>query len=283
MEHFFEPVTGQTLYHYTSAEGAEAILRTKKLRLSEFSKMNDTSEYTYAKSNFIKAYQNRQVWVEEIPRWMASFKLTTHEPATTMMIASLTEEKDDVGLWDRYAGHGTGCILGIDACWLTKAGGVSVRRVSYDAEYLKDFVNSGLSMLQSAFEENPDNRDELEYLASGLVLDLYAFKDPRFRSEREVRISRLTVTDKTMPFGLRDVGGHKSDGAHVASVPIQQRQGQHGPIRFLELPLEDDSLGFALKSVCFGPGINLDSEASITDLVGEYSRIELSKTDVPLR
>ncbi|GAA3872793.1 hypothetical protein GCM10022404_23320 [Celeribacter arenosi] len=245
--------------------------------------MNDTSEYEYAKSKFIEAYQNREVWVEEFPRWTANIKLTTHEPATTMMIGSLTEEKDDVGLWDRYAGHGTGCTLGIDAFWLTEAAGVAVRRVSYDTDYLKDFVNSGLSMLQSAFEDNPDNRHELEELASMLVFDLYAFKDPRFRSEREVRISRLTVTDDTMPFGLRDVGGHKSDGTHVPALPIQQRQSQHGPIRFLELPLENDSLGFAIKSVCFGPSINPDSEASIKELVSEYSGIELSNSDIPLR
>jgi len=240
MKHFFEPAPDQLLYHYTAAEGAEAILRSKRLRLSEFSMMNDKSEYTYAKSKFVNVYQNREVLVEEVPRWMANIKLNTHEPATTMMIGCLTADGDDVGLWERYAEQGKWCVLGIDACWLAERAGVAIRRVSYDTDYLKDFVNAGLAMLQSHYENNRDDRNEFADLASMLVLDLYAFKDPRFRSEMEVRISRLTLCDSTAPYGLRDPGGHRSDRKEVPVLPIRCRQGRYGPTRFPELPLWDE-------------------------------------------
>lgn len=61
MEHFYSPPPGQLLYHYTSLSGAEALIQNQTLRLSEFSMMNDRSEYTYAKAQFVEAYQNRKV------------------------------------------------------------------------------------------------------------------------------------------------------------------------------------------------------------------------------
>lgn len=283
MKHFYNPVPGQTLFHYTSAEGAEAILRNQTLRLSEFSMMNDTSEYKYAKSKFVEAYQNREVWIEEAPRLIANTTLNGHERATTMMIGSVTEERDDIGLWDRYASHGKGCVLEIDPFSIEKFAGVAFRRVSYDADYLKDFVNSGLSMLQSAYEENRDDHEHLRYLASMLVFDLYAFKDPRFRSEREVRISRITVTDDTAPLNLRDVGGQGSDGKGVPALPIQQRSSPHGPIRFLEIPLTAKGHGSAIRSVGFGPNIDPERENLIKTLISGVPGIKLWKSDAPLR
>ncbi|WP_423206595.1 hypothetical protein E2974_15565 [Paracoccus yeei] len=172
MMHFFKPEADQLLYHYTTAEGAAAILRSKALRLSEFSMMNDSSEYHYAKSKFVEVYQNREVWIEEMPRWIANISLNTHEPSTVMMIGCLTEDQDDVGLWERYASSGRGCVLGLDANWLVKCAGVAIRRVSYDPNYLRSFVESGLVMLQSHYEENPEDRDGLKQLARMLVLDL---------------------------------------------------------------------------------------------------------------
>ncbi|MGR9200158.1 hypothetical protein ACVMIX_006629 [Rhizobium leguminosarum] len=69
MKQFFEPHPGQLLYHYTNTEGAEAIIVNETLRLSEFSMMNDSSEYTYAKKRFLETYHNREVWTEEVPRY----------------------------------------------------------------------------------------------------------------------------------------------------------------------------------------------------------------------
>jgi hypothetical protein len=283
MKHFFTTKAGQILYHYTTSEVAEAILRNRTLRLSEFSMMNDKSEYVYARSKFVEAYQNRKVWVEEVPRWMANIKLNTHEPATVMMIGCLTEDRDDVGLWERYADRGKGCVLGFDATWLAECAGVAIRRVSYDPDYLREFVNAGLAMLQSHYEENRDDREELAHLAAMFVMDLYAFKDPRFHSEREVRVSRLTVTEETAAYGLRDPGGRRGNGTEIPALPIQLRQGQYGPTRFVDLPLWDDGLRSTIRSVGFGPGADPDKEASVRRAAEENTDITFWKSDVPLR
>ena len=283
MMHFFEPEPDQLLYHYTSAEGAIAILRNGTLRLSEFSKMNDKSEYLYSKSKFIEAYQNREVFVEEVPRWMANIVLHNHEPSTAMMIGCMTEESDDVGLWERYADSAKGCVIGFDANWLASYAGVTIRKVSYDPDYLRDFVNSGLMMLQSHYEENPHDKDELFNIAAMFILDLYSFKDPRFCSENEVRISRLAVADETAPFGLVDVGGHRFDGKTVPAVPIKQRQGSYGPTRFIELPLRDNDKILAIRSLGFGPNINNELMERVKNAVSLHPEIELYHSDVPLR
>ncbi|MBU3890518.1 hypothetical protein FM996_17365 [Methylosinus sporium] len=283
MKHFFAPKSGQILYHYTTAEAAEAIIRHRTLRLSEFSMMNDKSEYVYARSKFVEAYQNREVFVEEVPRYMANIKLNTHESATVMMVGCLTEDRDDVGLWERYADRGSGCVLGFDALWLAERAGVAIRRVSYDPEYLREFVNAGLAMLQSHYEENMDDREELAQLAAMFVMDLYAFKDPRFHSEREVRVSRLTLTEKAASYGLRDPGGHRGDGTEIPALPIQLRQGQYGPTRFIDLPLWDDGLRSAIRSVGFGPIADPDKVALVKGTVEENTDITFWTSDVPLR
>lgn len=282
MMHFFKPEADQLLYHYTTAEGAAAILRSRALRLSEFSMMNDSSEYHYAKSKFVEAYQNREVWIEEMPRWIANISLNTHEPSTVMMIGCLTEDQDDVGLWERYTSSGRGCVLGLDENWLVKCAGVAIKRVSYDPNYLRCFVESSLVMLQSHYEENPEDRDDLKQLARMLVLDLYSFKDPRSISEREVRISHLTLTDDTEEFALVDPGGQSIDGHALPALPIQQRQGAYGPTRFVDLPLWDDEKP-VIKSLAFGPKIDVESEALITSAAREHSQISLWRSDVPLR
>jgi hypothetical protein len=281
--HLFNPQPGDVLYHYTAAAGAEAILRSNALWLSEFSKTNDKTEYLYAREKFISAYQQREVWIEEIPRYMAAIKLATHEPATVMMIGAFAQDRDDLALWDRYADQARGCVVGIDAHWLATRAGVAIRRVCYDEANLRAFVNAGLSMLQAQYENEPENRSELEELASFFVMDLYAFKDPRFRSEAEVRISRLVVVDDAAEFGLCDPGGNRDDGRKVRALAINQRDGPYGSTRFIELPLRDSKTQTAIKSIGFGPKFDRDCEAAIRGALSETSTVQFWASDIPLR
>lgn len=283
MRHFFTPKKKQVLYHFTTIEGAAAILKNRTLRLSEFSMMNDKSEYLYSKSKFLQTLQNPKVWVEEIPRWMVNIKLNAHESSTMMMIGCLTEDRDDVGLWDRYASSGRGCVLGFDANWLHKRAGVAIRKISYDENYLRSFANSGLAMLQSHFEENRGDIDGLANLATMFILDLYCFKDPRFRSEREVRISRLTSAKDSEKFGLVDSGGHRDDGEETPALPVLRRQGAYGPVRFIELPLWDKDEAPIIRSLGFGPNIDTNSEELLRESIKESPEIKLWKSDLPLR
>ncbi len=282
MKHFFKPCPGQLLYHYTNAEGAEAIIGNETLRLSEFSMMNDSSEYTYAKKRFLEFYYSREVRIEEVPRYLMSMRLASHESATVMMIGCLTEERDDVGLWDRYASRGTGCVIGIDASWLENRAGVTLRRVSYEPDDMRDFVNTGLMMLQGQYEEDPEDVDQLSELAAFLILDLYSFKDPRFRSEYEVRISRLAHVDASANYGLADVVGHNDDGEDLPPLPVQLLKSRVGPKRFIDLPLRYSEPRSAIRSVGLGPTATVETRSRIAEACRDNA-IEIWQSDVPLR
>ena len=283
LRHHFNYETGDILYHYTTAEAAEAIVRTNCIWLSEFSKTNDKSEYEYAKRKYIQFYQERKIYHDDTPRYLTNMKLFSHETNVIMMIACFARERDDLALWDRYADRARGCVIGIDTHWLATRAGVAIRQVSYDEYYLGEFVNAGLQMIQDQYKKEPKNHAALTTLASLFVLDLYAFKDPRFRSESEVRISRATLVDGTHEFGLRDPGGKRADGSYVEQLPIRQRQGQYGPTRYLELLLGDGETLSAIRSIGFGPRSDESETSRVCAALANRTGIDIWRSSIPLR
>lgn len=273
-DHFYFPQKGDILYHYTSAEGAAAILNSNSFWLSEFSKMNDRAEYTYARDKFIEFYKCRDVFVEEIPRYTNTFMRLLLESRFLMLIGCVTRARNDCFLWEHYANNGTGCVIGLDASWLEKRAGVTLRRVSYDPQYMKDYVNSGLSMLQEHYEDHPTRGDELKELASFFSLDLFAFKDPQYSSEQEIRISRLTVIDESFELGIKDAGGHTDSGKAISPLPIYSRGGQYGNVPYIELPLGDKARKTSIKSVGFGPRFSEDHKQAFLSSVRHHNSIK---------
>ncbi len=174
--HFYTPVDGDLLHHYTNCAGALSIARSGKFWLSEFARMNDSSEYVYAKQGYLAAYRSRQVGIEETPRYAATLSLVGMEQNTNMFIGCFCSEPDNGHLWDKYANDGAGCVLSFDARYVAEHLGVKIRRVVYDPAELERFVLSGLSMLQEQFGETPADRGSLIELARSFVADLFAFR-----------------------------------------------------------------------------------------------------------
>ena len=199
------------LYHYTNIAGARGILSGNALWLSDFARMNDPDEYTYARDCFLEVYRDRPVFVDMVPRLLATSALLGLENNTKMFIGCLSPTDDDPGQWERYGDGGTGCAVGIDARFLVDWAGVNVRRVVYDRAELDRFVRAGLRMLQEEHELEPNDRDDLLELAQFFVSDLYAFKRPQHRSEREIRISRLLIRDTGEVSGFSDQGGRSEE------------------------------------------------------------------------
>lgn len=278
--HHFDASKTPTLYHYTSCSGAIGIVANQEFWLSDFSKTNDGSEFIYARDHFIRCYQSRSVFVEETPRFLNTINLINLEHSACMMIGCLTDRVDDFGLWGQYGDQFQGCMIGIDARWLEAEAGVAMRRVNYDLPYLEKFVEAGLMMLQSAYERSPTDLSELDELSKFYLLDLFAFKDERFRFESEVRISRL-VSRSTETGELTDIGGQKSCGASTAQLPILKRNGLYGLTEFIKLPLSDGSKS-AIRSIRFGPNISTENRMSVLQAVKDFD-IEISDSDIPIR
>ncbi len=282
--HHFRAKDGEVLYHYTSSEGALAILRNQIFWLSEYSKTNDSSEYLYARDKFIKFSKERNVWIDDLPRFVATTALVGSEANTVMTVGCLTKRKDDLGQWDRYADKARGCVVGIDANYLQNEAGVALRKINYRAADLRQFVNIGLSMLQRQYEEDPNDIDGLKELARFFVADLFAFKDKAFALEREIRVSRLLVADVSGTHGLKDEGGHRADGTSVAPLPIKLRVGPFGPTRYVELPLTTRSGKSAIRSIGFGPTCPDNVQSEFRDLnLALPDPAELWKSTLPYR
>ena len=98
-----------------------------------------------------------------------------------------------------------------------------------------------------------------------------------------MRISRLVVTDPAAQFGLRDVGGYRSDGTEVPALQIQQRDGRYGMARFIDLPLGEHRTRSAIKMEGFGPGADPADEALLRDAARSIDGIVFWKSDAPLR
>ena len=263
--HFYVPREGELLYHYTSIAGARGILAGDALWLSDFACMNDPDEYTYARDCFLEVYWDRPVFVDMVPRLLATSALLGLENNTKMFIGCLSPTDDDPGQWERYGDGGTGCAIGIDARFLVDWAGVNVRRVVYDRAELDRFVGAGLFMLQEKHELEPDDREALLELAQFFVSDLYAFKRPQHRSEREIRISRLLIRDAGVASGFSDHGGNCPEG-HVDALPVGVREGRYGPTPYVALPLsQGDRKG--IRSLTLGPSFPGNHPADYDELV----------------
>lgn len=284
LAHHFNSVAGQTLFHYTSANAAKAIIESGRFWLTDFQKTNDSSEYSYARELFDDAYANREVWIEETVRFMTTANLIGMESNTHMLIGCLTEKPDHLNQWRAYGDDGKGCVIGFDAEWLEKSAGVAIRRVNYDPLYVRKFVNLGLAAMQNMHESSPDEMLELKEFCQFFLADLYSFKHPSFEEEQEIRISRMTITNADLKLGLIDSGGSKQDGTLTDSLEIKERETQYGAARYVELPLGDNNGFSSIRCIGFGPRCPVDTFQSVKASAERVSSsIGIWKSQLPYR
>lgn len=263
--HHYSGAPGEILYHYTTLAAAASIVHNDCFWLTEFQKTNDSTEYEYAKEQYINAYQNREVWIDDLVRFMTTANLIGLEANTHMLIGCLTQRPDDLSQWRAYGDDGEGCVVGIDANWLEESAGVAIRRVNYDAKYLREFVNVGLAVMQTMYEKNPANAIELKEFCRFFLSDLYAFKHPSFRDEAEVRISRMTIVNEDVTFGLVDNGGTAKDGTPTDPLVVKTRETAHGSARYVGLPLSSPNRRSSIRTIGFGPKCSDDQKQSVLD------------------
>lgn len=149
------------VYHYTSIEAARAIVENRTFRLSEYTALNDASEFSYARDRLIGLMRDRQVYTDLTTRIFVVSELEGLTANTGLMIGSLTPRRDDLGQWRSYAGDGGGCVLGLDARHLEHDAGVAIRTVVYDEALVDRMLCLGLGVVQQQLEDDPD--DHLRY------------------------------------------------------------------------------------------------------------------------
>jgi hypothetical protein len=121
-DHISKPIP-KTLWHYTSYAAFQGIITSKKIWATEYRFLNDRQEFLHAK-------ELAQKLVDEEPEFMGeSFPARDtlragvnvafntghlHEERLRIMVASFSEEGDQLSQWRGYAGESTGVSVGFD-------------------------------------------------------------------------------------------------------------------------------------------------------------------------
>lgn len=235
-------------------------MKTPALWLSESTALNDTSEFTYGRDCLVSLLQQREVYVDTAARFCLTMALLGLQSNTGLMIGSLTTRPDDLGQWRAYGDGAAGCVIGIDAGFLYDDAGVAVRTVMYDPDTVDCILKSGLKVLQQTYKHDPKNIAQLMESSRWLVSDLFAIKHPAFADEREVRISRMLVSDDRG--GLVDIGGNDRNGNKTPVLRVETRAGAFGPTRYVSLPLINASGRHAIRSIGLGPAMSAEERAT---------------------
>jgi hypothetical protein len=269
-----------TVYHYTSVTAARTMVETRTIWMSEYTAMNDASEFAYARDRLAALLKNRDVYVETLARTCVIFALEGLTANTGLMLGSLTARRDDLGQWRSYSGNGAGCVLGIDARYLEHEAGVAIRTVLYEKALVDKMLRTSLEIVQAQADEAPDDMDELMAFARHLVADLFNIKHPGFADEREVRIARMLI--RKGEGSLEDVGGNRTDGGAVPALSVGTRTGAFGETRYIALPLSREDGSSAIVSAGLGPTISI-ADAATQEAYFARHGLDVWRSNLPYR
>jgi hypothetical protein len=268
------------VYHYTSIEAARAMLESQTFWLSEYTALNDPSEFAYARGQLFGLLQRREIFMDTIARYCVVAAVEGLSSNTGLMIGSFTARRDDLGQWRSYANNGRGCVLGLETRYLEHDAGVAIRTVVYDEELVSRMLKLGLGVVQEQYAGQPDDPSTLVEYGRHLAADLFTIKHPCFADEREVRISRMLVRGDDGQ--LTDVGGNRTGGGRTPTLPVAVRSGTFGETRYVALPLTRDDGSSAIVSVGLGPTMEADAIADHTNFFTAHG-LDVWKSNLPYR
>lgn len=196
------------LWHYTNAQGCEAILNTKTLRLSNLRFMNDAQEFLYA-IDIIKVAieQYEKHHTERAARIITGALKDFLSSADDGLIPSIyavcfSELEDDLNQWRSYTGTGQGYSLGFAGLKLWDSFDVkgTLLKCIYDQRQQVEILSGAIGKLIMLFisiqnDDSVNNDDESVAQANQLVRDFFAkaadlivgMKHPKFQAEAEWR------------------------------------------------------------------------------------------------
>lgn len=266
----------EMLYHYTSFFALEKILRNKTLRLGDLQSMNDCKETVYFMDMLESEIINQLAEHSLKRRAKELMKKARGQVLTDKAYAfCLSEIRDDVAQWDRYAHKGQGISIGF-----------SRRRLEH---FLKN--NYGYCYLQSVFYNKDIQKHEhlrilQEYLTSGhlegfsdidgwinnLHATASAFKHPSFASEKEVRILSVPGPEKIACCSGRVM--YEAKGDRIKG--------------YFEMDIPSDILEQIIAEIIIGP-CSSQTEVELSDILTwwGYSSIagldRIRRSECPLR
>lgn len=273
------------LYHYTSLEGLQGILKTNQLWVTDVAYLNDSLEMQLGFSTVEDALQEKEGEVSEICRSLlkrSRISGSPTDPGTGYYVACFCEERDLLSQWRAYAADGGGYAIGFSAYEMAHEGHVALRRVIYDRNEQKRLVKETIDRICSEFEKVAKDKSEAELdedhtlpsfaqlLASHLSEFLVSFKHDTFEEEREWRIILPWSRDAHLKF----VNFRASRGHAVPYMALHPRTPTP------EMPL------LPIIEVVHGPTLHPELTKKSVHLLlqkSDYDHVEVDGSRAPLR
>lgn len=183
------------LYHYTTISALQGMLLNKEIWLGNALNMNDRKELLHL-SEIIK-----EKLIKELPQKVENIDSYFNEIEKSIKSKDhyafcLTEYKDDVSMWERYADNGTGVRITFNIAnflnVVRKVEIVLLNEVFYET---KAENHTHYKILKKFFETGKlDEFNNIESQKENLIATSTVHKHPSFSSEREYRT--ITLLDR---------------------------------------------------------------------------------------
>lgn len=198
------------LYKYTTYEGLENILATRKLRYTDYRFFNDPTEISFGK-NLIKdtlldaeiPSANKELFLKIINRIFDNFDYLYQ-----MYVGCFSTSIKKLALWRYYACNGTGFAIGFNESFQkisppaeSNLGKAVICKVIYGEKEAKEIINKFIDQYKAILDsakrscQQGDKNSFIDFLknldsrlACHLITFLPGFKDESFNDEDEIRM-----------------------------------------------------------------------------------------------
>ena len=191
----FFPDPPPVLYHYCSADTFMKIIQSHQLWLTDFSKMNDYAEESWAADMVAKSYEKR-MWKRGISRCFKAYYHSEYSRRRTSIrkfLCCFSENGDSLSQWRAYADNGSGFAIGFDSLNLNSRRNIPtpslpegklkyLLKICYDSNRQAEFIEECLDA-----DSNKRKVDNLT-TANMLAFLSIAMKNSAFLEESEWRI-----------------------------------------------------------------------------------------------
>lgn len=273
------------LYHYCSVQSFLAILTSKRLWLTDATKMNDSHEGLWAESLVEAFIADQSVSMSDDDRYsfLTGYRLNRLRP----FLFCLSSEPDILSQWRAYANDGTGVAIGFSSSSFPQqkhfpstnaaaASNTGLWPVIYEPSEQQAAIRSLFDGARASSDicVAEDRKPEYQLLGALLAGLSPLLKNPAFREEKELRLvhTPMLMTDT--------MNKHSVIGTDYV---IGQRVSNDQIVTHFEFPLPTPCID-VVKEIWIGPRSHLgvhDIELSLA--LNGYGKVVVKKSSATYR
>jgi hypothetical protein len=261
------------LYHYTTANGLQGIIKSKSIWASDCRFLNDATEFKHGLSIFKEIFLSYDPNPPLNPDVREIINRLANAPYC-VFVASFCQHPDLLSQWRGYNGA-IGYALGIDADWLTQNASeqdFSLAPACYDVETQKQAIFGKLKLLRELMNEAEGAKsrwDRAQEWWSHMLVVMACLKNSHFQEENEYRLIKATPN-----FGPK-ICTRTSGKGIIPYLPFElQAKGAKYP--------RSPQQNCGLECIVVGPGLH-DEQGIAVDalLASQHMRFDIRKSKIP--